>query len=481
MEETTNEGGTGATGAGASNASPHNAGTNLVPQKVAAEEAHILEEHIVSPPKAPARTPVPSSALPTPTSTFSPAALTPPIIPVTPPVSRPPAPLSPSFSARPQVPASAHTGVTAQSDIAQILEGIKLPQRREPLETKPTPAKQTYDTSLTVDPQKQAAAEATRATALQNAQEAAQAINEKLGTPGKPQDNVRALHTLKDDLQTVVRDKKISLVRAVALEEEKKYKTTASEEQLNVQTTRQKRTRFTFFFVGLLAFVGLCALGAVLFIMSERTSKSAGSVPVQVLFAEQTVPLPIDTIAPADIRRQIASARNSGALTLGAILQIVPVTNADNGSGQSALTPVSFSAFIRAIGAEPPSGLLGALDDQFFFGIHTVDENAPILVVPVTSYERAFAGMLAWEKTMNQDLSPMFTSLSMQKASVGGLIEERSFEDTVMRNYDVRALKDDSGTIQLYYSFPTRNVLIIAESPYSFSEILSRLKADRKL
>ncbi len=50
-----------------------------------------------------------------------------------------------------------------------------------------------------------------------------------------------------------------------------------------------------------------------------------------------------------------------------------------------------------------------------------------------------------------------------------------------MRNYDVRALKDDAGQIQLYYSFPTRDILIIAESPYSFGEILSRLRADRRL
>ena len=55
------------------------------------------------------------------------------------------------------------------------------------------------------------------------------------------------------------------------------------------------------------------------------------------------------------------------------------------------------------------------------------------------------------------------------------------YEDLVMRNYDVRALKDDAGEIQLYYSFPTQNILIIAESPYSFPEILSRLQASRQL
>ena len=50
-----------------------------------------------------------------------------------------------------------------------------------------------------------------------------------------------------------------------------------------------------------------------------------------------------------------------------------------------------------------------------------------------------------------------------------------------MGNYDVRALKDDAGEVQLYYSFPTQNILIIAGSPYSFPEILSRLQASRQL
>jgi hypothetical protein len=60
-------------------------------------------------------------------------------------------------------------------------------------------------------------------------------------------------------------------------------------------------------------------------------------------------------------------------------------------------------------------------------------------------------------------------------------IDERQFEDTVMQNFDVRELKDDNGDTQLYYSFPTRTILIIAESKYSFPEILSRLRADRRL
>lgn len=62
-----------------------------------------------------------------------------------------------------------------------------------------------------------------------------------------------------------------------------------------------------------------------------------------------------------------------------------------------------------------------------------------------------------------------------------GIQVQRPFSDLVMRNYDVRALKDNDGVIQLYYSFPTRDLLVIAESPYTFTEILSRLQAGRRL
>ena len=89
--------------------------------------------------------------------------------------------------------------------------------------------------------------------------------------------------------------------------------------------------------------------------------------------------------------------------------------------------------------------------------------------------------MLAWENTVNGDMAPIFPLVAPLTADASGLPVSRKFEDIVLRNYDVRALKDDSGTIQMYYSFPTPNLLIIGESPYTFTEVLSRLQAERKL
>ena len=48
------------------------------------------------------------------------------------------------------------------------------------------------------------------------------------------------------------------------------------------------------------------------------------------------------------------------------------------------------------------------LGTTFFFGIHAVNGNVPVFVIPVISYDHAFAGMLAWEPTMDQDLAPAY-------------------------------------------------------------------------
>ena len=143
--------------------------------------------------------------------------------------------------------------------------------------------------------------------------------------------------------------------------------------------------------------------------------------------------------------------------------------------------PATFKEFMTALGARASDDLYRALGNDFFLGIHAADKSAPLIIIPVVSHARAFEAMLAWEETLNSDLAPLFSAVPVFTKDENGVPAKRTYEDLVMRNYDVRALKDDAGEIQLYYSFPTQNILIIAESPYSFPEILSRLQASRQL
>ena len=290
---------------------------------------------------------------------------------------------------------------------------------------------------------------------------------------------IAPLRTFKNDLQNIVREKKMSLVHAAALESEKKRPSAVERESVGAGRTR--RTFGILFSSGLLFVLGGVALFGVFFIMGERTGVPAQEEFSSLLFSENTVPFPLDGLSALEIKRLLGSAREGGSATLGSITRITPTFSEIDAEGTALVRPATLEEFLQSLGTRVPPALLRALSTDFFFGIHTVDENAPLFVVPVLSYERAFAGMLSWEETLNADLTPVFTQVSDLVLGSGGLPEKRRFEDVVMKNYDVRALKDDSGEIELYYSFPTRSLLVIGESAYSFAEILSRLRAERKL
>lgn len=348
-------------------------------------------------------------------------------------------------------------------DIAKILKDVKLPERRDTQLTGerkvPTETKD-IDTLLAEGP---AAPQGTPPPAQEP-------IVEK--PPAK--ESVPSLHTLKQDLQQVVHDQKISVVKAAALEQEKKRPPVFAP---GPQSNRVKNTVVAAL---VLLFLGGAALGGVYVVVQGRAAPLPEQPTDSLVFAEQTVSLQLEGQTPIQLKNLLADARGSSNASLGSITRIAPVKT--NSSTEEASTRLATLAeFLSAIGAAPPEELMRSLGQDFFFGLHTVDRNAPLLVIPVLSYDRAFAGMLAWESTLSADLAPIYARVPDLVLGEGGIPQKRTFTDVVMRNYDVRALTDDSGAVALYYSFPTRGLLVIAESPYTFTELLSRLQAQRKL
>ncbi len=423
------------------------------PSADASSEPRILEERIIPHEKV--------AAVPNP-----PTPPTPPVAPAT-----PVAPAEPS----PIIPATATITPTQQrDDIAHILEEVKLPERREA----PTvhandakPASPTYDTQLV---SKALGEQQPNPDMSEHVPLAAPT------TPLADASPVVSLHTLKDDLQQAVRVQKMSLVRAVALEGDKKR---PREESSDEPVARKRSGVGMLIVLGIILLAGSGFLGA--FLLAPRATVPTPSQSTSILFAENTVTLPIDTLSSSELKRMVAQAQQGLNAQLGSITRIVPAITANastyDASGNPIGRPATFEEFMSALGTRAPPDLVRALGDTFFFGIHVVDKNAPVFVIPVLSYQRAFADMLAWEPTMDDDLQPVFTAVPDQTINANGLPEQRRFSDLVMRNYDVRALKDDAGHVVLYYSFPTQNLLVIGQSTYSFDEILARLRAAHQL
>jgi len=354
-----------------------------------------------------------------------------------------------------------------QQDIAKILHDVKLPEHRDFRASGEAPKAQGIPLTSALDAldrpiESAPAPEAPAAPAAQ--------------APSEPQSPVAPLHTLKQDLQHIVQDQHISYVHAVALETDKHPDLVR--EQM-IEAPRRSYATGIIVTVCILLFVGVAALGGVFLAQAVNKAPIPQQTDTSLVFAEQSVALPFVPGSGTNLKGTLAQVRAASHASLGSITQITPAV----ASSSNATTgiPATLSQFLTAMGAHPPDELLRALSDQFFLGLHTVDSNAPFFVIPVTDYDHAFSGMLAWEPNMNADLAPFFTPVPQFVTGSDGLPAARTFSDEVMRNYDVRALKDDSGQIVLYYSFPTRDILIIAESPYTFPEVLTRLQAQRRL
>ncbi len=466
---------------------PDTAGVPPQPQ-AAGGDVRILEEHVTH--AAQKSAPPPESA---PVSVAPPAAsVTTKNAPAPAPKSAVPAtpPAAPAQKAAPLPPASPALG----TDIAKILSSVKLPERRDtvlPDEKKVSTETKKFDTSIVGSALSEDPVSAPPPTPAQGPNAAPVPASSEITSQapgqtgakaaGRNPSDVSAVHTLKDDLQGVVYNQKISLVKAVSLEEDRRTRKDHDAEKTPGAQQRSSRTFGILFASVTLLVLGGGALFGVIFIMNQQKAAPPPDTGSSILFAEQSILLSLDGHSPAELKRVLEAGRTTSQGALGSITRIIPVISETNTDGVPQNRPATFKEFMAAVGAHASDDLFRALGNDFFLGIHAADKSAPVIVVPVVSHPRAFAAMLSWEAALNDDLAPLFTAVPVLRQDENGLPVRRTYEDLVMRNYDVRALKDDAGDIQLYYSFPTQNVLIIAGSPYSFPEILSRLQASRQL
>lgn len=197
------------------------------------------------------------------------------------------------------------------------------------------------------------------------------------------------------------------------------------------------------------------------------------------------------------LMQALQSARQQVALSLGLIewLYVMHPAAAQGAAGEAVNTRELLSTLAPAI----PDNLLRSVSLTYLLGVHSFDENQPFLILQVDSYETAYAGMLAWERTMQDDLAPLFTrtpspviqnapapaSAATSTASTTPAATSTppvqafvpaGFTDQVVENHDARVILDKDGNILLLWTFLGRNTVVITTNEYTLREIISRLQ-----
>ena len=153
------------------------------------------------------------------------------------------------------------------------------------------------------------------------------------------------------------------------------------------------------------------------------------------------------------------------------------------GKGETA-EPVTASTFLKKLQTQAPDSLVRSFAPNFLFGLHILNVNHPFLIFKTGYYQNVYAGMLAWENTIIDDLGPLFIKPEVAveaETSDQVLGRGKNFEDIVIKNRDTRALRNLSGKIVFLYSFPDKNTLIITTNADTLEKVATRLLAGKQV
>jgi hypothetical protein len=286
-----------------------------------------------------------------------------------------------------------------------------------------------------------------------------------------PQQNV--IHTLKYDVQDLVKKRKVSMIRAVALETDK---------NANAQTisgpieSKKQPSNAPIYLLSTVFFVlGAVAIGSVFYAQSLRSEQQkAESEQVlqqnSMIFYEHVQPFDMTDLQSFELRGGLAQAREQLTATLGSMTLVqLTLKQYDKDAGRYGVHIASFQEFLQSLHPRMPRSLLNTLQPEYMIAIHTTEENTPLILMQANGYDTAFSGMIAWEDTMAEDLAPFFPSRG------AAFVNEtsHSFEDLSMDNIDARVMRAPNKKVRVIYAILEKNVIAITNNIYTLKEVAS--------
>jgi hypothetical protein len=177
----------------------------------------------------------------------------------------------------------------------------------------------------------------------------------------------------------------------------------------------------------------------------------------------QNTPIAVPTLITTDSLHEMAMGTDPRAL-LFALDEKIRETQSEiahyyiaekTETGSRIITSEEFLSFI---GAQMPSGMLRTLENTFMIGSAY---GEPFIVLRSYNFDAFFAGMLAWESSLQSDLDPLF-----DVPNIGGFIDE------VDGNKPIRVHKNNEGEDVLLYSFISSDTVVITASKEALTAII---------
>ncbi|HUD02854.1 MAG TPA: hypothetical protein VMR46_02430 [Candidatus Paceibacterota bacterium] len=301
--------------------------------------------------------------------------------------------------------------------------------------------------------------------------------------PAAETQTVQPIETYQGDIEGLVKDKNVSVLSIAAAEAARRAQTHESEERAPAQDRSALIKNIGLFALGFLFLVA--ASGALAYIVERPTSVGTPQAPTAPFIAvDDTKTITIDQYTTrTSLMSTLTAAKQATALSLGLMSRLLITTASSTASGQ-VLVPLDAQSFFTLIAPDIPQNLLLTMQPTFLLGVHVYNDNQPFFIIRVDSYEQAYASMLAWEPTMQADLSPLFDYTPSPHIPEQGIATttppaqfiQTGFVDMIVENHDARVIQNSTGDISLLWTFIDRNTLVITTNDATLREIISRLQ-----
>lgn len=279
-------------------------------------------------------------------------------------------------------------------------------------------------------------------------------INNKLNSDEKIEADVpkpSGLHTFASDMAKLVNTGEGSVMNVALAQLEKK-----EEGRTNVGLHEKKDPLWL-----ILTFIAIALGVGIFFVILKIQDKKISALPTETsfIFAETHKKI---NIADKERPRIVNEIKNE--ITAGgerSSLKSIKLTNAE--------TELSIEEFMAVIGPRASGSLVRSFNPSYMLGAYNSEINDPFILFTSNSYEQSFAGMLAWENRMADDLYEIF-SLTPETLN-------NNFRDVIVKNKDARILSDENGDVAIMYLFINPNTLVITQSESALDEVLNRYYA----
>lgn len=303
-------------------------------------------------------------------------------------------------------------------------------------------------------------------------------------TPAQPKEEllVRPIETYQGDIERVVQKQNVSVVSIAAAQAKRSAKEPLPQAPPSHFINSAIRSAMI---VGGIMLLGASATLA--YLIYERTQPLSVSdtfllSPFISVDATQEVVFREQDLNGRNILDALDNIRMSATLPLGLMGRFL-VTVASSTERREANVAIDAQKFLATIAPDIPQELLRTIAPTYLLGVHSYDGNQSFLIMRTDSYQQAFSGMLKWERTIEDELAPLFTRrpgpqiLGGEVASpttTAPQIVQTKFVDIVAENVDARAIIDEYGSILLLWTMLADDIIVVTTNEYTLKEILSR-------